>query len=252
MANKSLLTPTVPDSDLDEDLFAFDEVGGSGAASAEDEANLDELFATFHVDEAEEPGSAPQAEAEEPPPPPASGETSPPGREAPAAAAPAAPPGPAGRRAPVSAPPVAAAAVSGGVPRSMIAIFVALTSINALLAIVVLAVAGSMSSGVHEMTTGVKSTVDEFANRAMTELGTHRESVTPVTPTDPANHEAFDAALAEIATGRHAEARRILYALLAVVDRMDPVAREKIEARANYMIAHAYQMEAHDRLGIDR
>jgi len=46
-----------------------------------------------------------------------------------------------------------------------------------------------------------------------------------------------------IEKGDYVRSRQILYSLLAVVDRMDPVDRDKVEARANYLIAHSFQRE---------
>jgi hypothetical protein len=249
-------TTTAEGVDLDEDLFNFDEVAGGDVFDDEDDTDLDEIFATFQAEDDDET----EIGVEPPPPaepaaadPPAPEPSTPPLMSEPVAATATAPAPAAASAAPAPAAPVPVAPVAGaisvGVPRTMIWLFVALTSVNALLAIVTLSIAGSMSSGVQEMTSEVSNSVDSFVTKAVNELDAYQGQAAPVTPTDPANHEAFETAETMIAEARYGDARRVLYALLAVVDRMDPVQRRAVEARANYLIADAYQREAHERIG---
>ena len=246
--------------DLDEDLFNFDEIsGGTSPVEDDDDADLDEIFATFQAgDEDEVIGRETPALAD-------SGGGAAPAPATSSAPAPVAASVAASVAAPVAGAPAAGlpagvpvqfmpgpTTVSVGMPRSMLWLFVAVTSVNAVLAIVTMNIVGSMSNNVQSMSANVASSVDEFANQAYNQLSDHDADLNPIAAPDLVNHEAFTTALAEIEAGEFADARRRLYALLAVVDRMDPVVRAKIEARANYLIAHAFQREATQRLGANR
>jgi hypothetical protein len=230
--------------DLDEDLFNFDEIS-VGADS--DDADLDEIFATFDddVDEDDEVeiGVEPEPVAAAPASEPAPAADSPSSAifaETPAA--PAAAPQAAAAPAAVAQAAPTVGSLNIGFPRPLLWLFVALTSVNALLAIVVLGISSRMTNDVRDMTVDTRDSM-----REVVDVVTDDNKITapgPIVALDPANHEAFDRALSLIEEGDYARARQVLYGLLAVVDRMDPVDRAKVESRANYLIAHTKHLEA--------
>ena len=91
-----------------------------------------------------------------------------------------------------------------------------------------------------------------FENELTTAQGQLRNVTTPEVSPSPDNHPVFALALEDIEAGKFTKARQRLYALLSVVDRMDPADRDKVEARANYLIAHAWQLEVVTRTEGDR
>jgi hypothetical protein len=60
----------------------------------------------------------------------------------------------------------------------------------------------------------------------------------------PEGYRTLELARERIAQGEHARARRMLYGLLAVIDRIEPPAREELEAQAGFLIADSYRIEA--------
>jgi hypothetical protein len=60
----------------------------------------------------------------------------------------------------------------------------------------------------------------------------------------PEGFRTLELARERIAQGEHVRARRMLQGLLAVIDRVEPPAREEIEAQAGFLIADSYRLEA--------
>jgi len=60
----------------------------------------------------------------------------------------------------------------------------------------------------------------------------------------PEGFRTLELARERIAQGEHARARRMLHGLLAVIDRVEPPAREEIEAQAGFLIADSFRLEA--------
>ncbi len=60
----------------------------------------------------------------------------------------------------------------------------------------------------------------------------------------PEGFRTLELARERIEQGEHVRARRMLQGLLAVIDRVEPPAREEIEAQAGFLIADSYRLEA--------
>ena len=259
------------DIDLDEDLFDFGEASLADVFDGEDDADLDEIFAAFqeaHVEQPEEDTDAAEVPVEDELEElfPAESEPERVSSPAPAPAAPAPAPAPApatkvwtpesvlddepaprrsrgsDRREPVTV------VASGGLSRAFIWALVAITSINALVAIVTLASMSTMRNSVVEVGRHVTATADEIRTGSYEQSRVLNELQTPVVPIDAEQHPTFDRARAEITKGQYDEARRRLYALLSIIDRLDPDQRAKVESRAQYLLAEALHLEALENL----
>ena len=287
------------DIDLDEDLFDFEPVAAIADELEDEEADLDEIFATFQAEEEEaaqepqgaaddfqeldddeddifgdltESESAPAAApvAETAPAPPVAAVTEAPAVAAAPAASPApeqvaaqAPTAPVAGVVPAAAPPpgataggagqglrgmVAAATGGGPMSRSALWILLAAMSLNGLVAIVLVSSTGQLRDQMNDISDEVEETIRDIRSEYWGQKAILLDETTPIAAPNPENHPAFERALAEIEAGQYAEARQRLYALLAVVDRLDSTIREKVESRATYLIGHAWHLEALQRL----
>jgi hypothetical protein len=257
------ITASTADIDLDEDLFDFPQVMLEPAVE-EDEADLDEVFATIEEDnddlDFEPPTSSPAAEptiaetvipldSADPGTPAATAE---PVAAASVSAAPTtAPGGIAAAPAPGSNAPMMVMQ-GGGVSKSILWIFLAITSVNLLLAIIFFSSTSGMRDDVREMSDKIGAAANTLAEGTYEARTENLQLTTPIVSPSPENHPAFSTALEEIGRGEFTSARRRLYALLSVVDRIDPADRAKVESRANYLIAHAWQLEVVTRTEEER
>ena len=239
--------------DLDEDLFDFGGVGPEPEVPSEE--NLEEIFATFRAESAgEELAGATFVDELEPTPPPALPR---PVAATPQATEPAARPA----HAPISPrePSVATPAQAGEhvlVPTSglsrytkgLVAIALSVTVLNAGLAFVLLrgrqplAPLGNGEPAAHA------AQLEEPAPAARQVR--HIDPLPDpeaVTPTH--GHPTLDEARAELARGEHAAARRRVYGLLAIVDRLEDPRKSEIEAECQYLIAQSLHLEALARMG---
>jgi hypothetical protein len=66
----------------------------------------------------------------------------------------------------------------------------------------------------------------------------------PVFGALPEGFRSLDIARDMITRGEHVRARRLLHGLLAVMDRVQQPARAEIEARAAFLIADSFRLEA--------
>jgi hypothetical protein len=66
----------------------------------------------------------------------------------------------------------------------------------------------------------------------------------PVFGALPEGYRTLEIAKQRMERGEHARARRMLYGLLSVVDRIEQPARAEVEAQASFMIADSYRLEA--------
>ena len=69
---------------------------------------------------------------------------------------------------------------------------------------------------------------------------------------DAEAHPAFVEARDEIARGEYAAARQRIYALLAIIDRLEDPRREAVEAEAQFVLAQTLHLEALERMGTSR
>jgi len=245
------------DFDLDEDLFDFGGVGPEPEPPSEE--NLEEIFASFRAESA-------QAEAAEAAPvvaSPAAAPAAPAARPAPLHEEPAAPAPRPARAAPAPTTSVEHAAPStvahapthelAPAPRlarhskGLVVIALSVTVLNAGLAVVLL-----RGRGQPERT----HSDEPIAHAAPSEASV--PSVRPahidplpdpegVTPSH--GHPTLDEAREELARGDHAAARRRVYGLLAIVDRLEDPRKSELEAECQYLIAQSLHLEALARMG---
>jgi len=253
------------DIDLDEDLFDFGEASLTDAFDGEDDADLDEIFAAFQAvqldAEAEEDAHDPaeeveendledffQPEAEVPEPAvekrPAAQDVWTPERAIATGNGAAAP---RQRRSETPQEPRQVVARTS-LSRSALWALVAVTSVNALVALVTLSGMSTMRSSVVEVGRHVTATADEIRSGAYEQSRVLNDLQTPVVPRDAEAHPTFDRARNEIALGQYGDARRRLYALLSIIDRLDEEQRAKVEARAQFLLAEALHLEALERM----
>ncbi len=139
---------------------------------------------------------------------------------------------------------------SGGasLSRSALWILLAAMSLNGLVALVMVSSTSNLRSEMSDISDEVESTIRDIRAEYFEQQALYYDESSPLVAPDPENHPAFVRALEEIKGGAYGAARQRLYALLAVIDRLDPAIREKIEARASYLIGHAWQLEALERM----
>lgn len=270
------------DIDLDEDLFDFGEASLADVFDGEDDADLDEIFAAFQEAQAAEPvEEAPEEDWDLEEIEPAGGtddeEDDDEGFEEFFDNEPEPEPEPEPAPRPARAPARAASKVwtpesaladepvrrsrrdsarnesrtivaTAGLSRSAMWALVAITSINALVAILTLHSMTTMRDNVVEVGRHVSATADEIRTGAYQQARVLNGLQTPVVPVDAEQHPTFDRARAEITQGDYGEARRRLYALLSIIDRLDPEQRSKVESRAQYLLAEALHLEALERM----
>jgi len=147
----------------------------------------------------------------------------------------------------------AAPASRGGGPFSRTALWILLAamSLNGLIAIVLVSSTGRMRDEMQGISDDVETTIRDIRSEYWSQKALLLDETTPIAAPDPQNHPAFARALEEIEAGAYSAARQRLYALLAVIDRVDPAVRERVEARASYLIGHAWHLEALRQLEAD-
>jgi len=259
--------------DPDEDLFAFGDKTLVTPFESEETEDLEEIFATFQAQEAET--SAQAAAAPPPPKAEASHPATPPARALEAPPAPAH----AGARAPATRAETLVREPSPAAPRAIettsvpsgersrrktilagasLAILAAVVLVNGLVALITLRTAADLHANLARHDTLAERGVGEPSHApeagrpwrgSAPEVREESEAgPLPLVPPDPEQHPVFERARQEIEHGEYAAARRRLYALLAVIDRLEPSSREEIEARTHYFLARAFHLEAVARM----
>jgi hypothetical protein len=251
------------DVDLDEDLFDFDEVARQVTQAVETEESLEEVFATFResapAEELFPEPAAPDGASEVPAP--AAPERparapAPPAPEPVRARHAAPPPSPAAPPATARAHPAAetshavlpvASRAAAPFSKGVVAIALAVTVLNGLVALVVLRGNARMRDEVRAVGRGQAGGHDLTATPEP-----HAEPAFLPDPEElasPADHPVLEEARAEIARSEFGAARQRIYTLLAVVDRFPAPRREAVEAECQFLIAQALHLEALERLG---
>jgi len=219
-----------PPVETDEDLFNFDELLG---AKKQAEALNNELDAVLDAVESAK------------------------GQVAATVAAPAAAAAPTAAPLPVSAAPVAAgpapAVVAPGQTvihqkLSMSPLAAALLAAVVLVNLVLMFVAWRSVATVKQFVLDVGHDVADTTSELKAE-STHRSREAafesqPVFGALPEGYRTLEIAKERMQRGEHARARRMLYGLLSVIDRIDQPARGEVEAQAGFLIADSYRIEA--------
>ena len=255
------------DIDLDEIFAAFEEAEEAKNAPPEleplppgavDPAQVeDPQPAQSQAPEAPAPEPTPQATAK--PQAPAAPQPAP-ARATPAPApVPAAAPAPA-PRAPEPGPSVAApeeadtevrpiVLASGAHPsfaRTVVVILVAMTLLNVSVGLMTFRNASDMRATIDDATRNISETALDMRDHVTDQARVVQTSYSPVVPLTPERHGALDRVQAALDSGDYAMARKRLYALLAIADRLPDDTRADIEARASFLLARSYHAEALD------
>jgi hypothetical protein len=133
----------------------------------------------------------------------------------------------------------------GGMPRGEARLVLALA---ALFNVVLMAFAWRSISSVQALVVQMGDRVIETTDQIRAETAERAEelarSALPVVAPRPEGLATLDNARAAMERGEFERARAMLYALLAVADRIEPSARRDIEARASFLIADSYRLQA--------
>lgn len=233
--------PAAAPVDLDEDLFGFDQVAAaSPPTESEGEEDLERIFDELRQDAVDDLfGAAPPAPAS----PGASertGTVEPAHAPRPALAEPAPGASVAGAAPSVPAP---APAIARRAPRGLVAICAAVTVLNAAVALV--ALRGRPTPPVPP-----PAAEDPQLARAQPAQPAPEPFRAGPEALDPAHaHPTLDEAREELARGEYSSARRRVYGLLAVVDRLEDPRRAALEADCQFLIAQSLHLEALERMG---
>ena len=219
--------------DEDEDLFDFDEYVAARAAEGSD-IDLDELLSALEDLPEELPAAAAAAE-----------------NEAELAGAGAQVASVAGQAAPAARLAGQTVVVAGRSPlgRFGIAAIFALTALNAAVVLYSWSANKDLARSMAAIGERVIETTQEIRNETSLQLETLESIAGPVAHADPENYRTFERVEDDLERGDFAEARRKLYGLLSIADRLAPEVREDAEARALFLLADAMRDEAFARLG---
>ena len=131
--------------------------------------------------------------------------------------------------------------------RSTLLILMAMTSVNALIAVVTLMRASEMSDAGQRMIEAAQ----EMRGPAPVLAEEERSEVIPFAAPSSDAHPTLERAVEEIARGDFESARKRIYALLSVIDRVEDAARHEIEANAQFLLAQAAHLQALESMGGD-
>jgi hypothetical protein len=254
-------TPPAP-VETDEDLFNFDELLG---AKKQKEALNDELDAVLEAVDAAKgnvatevprPAATPAEQAAAPSNAAKSSATTPAAaaaQPAPATPAPAPAAKPASKAA--AAAPVAANAAAG-VPTATVihqklsmsplaaALLAGIVLVNVTLIVVAWTSVQSVKQLVLDVTHDMVDTTSELRAESTRRNERTAFETEPVFGALPEGFRTLEVAKQRMERGEHERARRMLFGLLSVIDRIEQPARSEVEAQAGFLIADSYRIEA--------
>lgn len=207
--------------DESDDLFNFDELTAE-ADVLDDDVDISEILAEIPENEPDE--EAKQAEVPVPPPPKkglarrAAARTATEERTA---------------AAPLEVPVGSRFSVRSGTTWML----VAFTLLNVGLIGLTWRMSSAVQDQVGEATRYIVQATNEIQAKAGERVVRVESAQQPVVTSDPSRHTTFALVRTDLDNGDFAMARRRLYSLLAVADRLDEEVRESVEARAQFMLA---------------
>lgn len=246
-----------PPVETDEDLFNFDELLG---AKKQKEALNDELDAVLEAVDAAKGNVAsevPRAAAK-----PADQPAAPAGAANPSATTPvaaAAQPAPATAAKPAPKPAatatVAANAAAGAPTPTVIhqrlsmsplaaALLAGIVLVNVTLIVVAWTSVQSVKQLVLDVTHDMVDTTSELRAESTRRNERTAFETEPVFGALPEGFRTLEVAKQRMERGEHERARRMLFGLLSVIDRIEQPARSEVEAQAGFLIADSYRIEA--------
>lgn len=248
-----------PPVETDEDLFNFDELLG---AKKQKEALNDELDAVLEAVDAAKGNVAsevPRASAKPAEQPAASAEAA--KSTAKAAAAPAvttpspAAPTPAAKPAQKAAAVASADGAAGAPTQTVIhqklsmsplaaALLAGIVLVNVTLIVVAWTSVQSVKQLVLDVTHDMVDTTSELRAESTRRNERTAFETEPVFGALPEGFRTLEVAKQRMERGEHERARRMLFGLLSVIDRIEQPARSEVEAQAGFLIADSYRIEA--------
>jgi hypothetical protein len=126
----------------------------------------------------------------------------------------------------------------------LIAVMVLFAVLNLGLVAVVVRAFTSVQSTVVDVGHQVVQSSEAVREEASALVADHRESVLPVVSDRPEGLTAIERARAQFELGAWESGRQTLFALLAVIDRVPPEVRGNVEARARFLLADSWRLEA--------
>jgi len=136
--------------------------------------------------------------------------------------------------------------------KTALVILGSVTILNGLVAFVVLSNAADMRDSVLDAQREMNRTASEIRSGSVDQALELIGARTPLVPPDAESHPTFENAKEQITRGQYSEARRQIYALLSVVDRLEPSQRKRVESRAQYLLAEALHLEALSRMEVSQ
>lgn len=126
----------------------------------------------------------------------------------------------------------------------LIAVLVLFALLNLGLVAVVVRAFTSVQSTVVEVGHQVVQSTDAVREEASALAADYHESALPVVSDRPEGLTAIERARAQFEVGAWESGRQTLFALLAVIDRVPPEVRGNVEARARFLLADSWRLEA--------
>lgn len=102
----------------------------------------------------------------------------------------------------------------------------------------------NLQDSVEKIGNQVLRTARDIQNETIQQAQAMESLVGPVAASDPASYRTFDRVAEDFEDGEFSSARKRLYALLSVTDRLGDDVREDTEARARFLIADSYRRHA--------
>jgi len=128
--------------------------------------------------------------------------------------------------------------------KGAVVVLLAMTLLNVSIALVTFSSASGMRADLEAASREMSEAALEIRDRVDEQADAVKQQFSPVVAPTLDDNPTFDRAEAEIQVGEYGQARRRIYALLAVIDRQPSSLREELEARASFLLARSYHLEA--------
>lgn len=140
-----------------------------------------------------------------------------------------------------------ASALQSGIGAYLLVAVTLLTLVNAGVVVFSWKANAGLERTVRDFGHEVRQAADEILTETEERVREMSELAAPVVSLPPEHSRVFDEVDRAFVRGDYAGARERLYGLLAVVDRLDETVRDDTEARARYLVADSFRLEAETR-----
>lgn len=242
---------TPPPAETDEDLFNFDELLGATKQKEALTKELDDVLEAVEsarLDVAQSVSNGPAPAAPAPSAKPAAANTLPSAAQSTPLLKQVTPAGAAKTAAGALAASASNAATVVHQKLSMSPVAAVMLAAIVLVNVTLMLFAWNSVQSVKQLVLDVSHDVADTTNELRAESTRRNRSTAlesePVFGALPEGYRTLEIAKQRMERGEHARARRMLYGLLSVVDRVEQPARAEVEAQASFMIADSYRLEA--------